>query len=123
MPKKLFQPGNCANPNGRPKKGDSWADAIRQAMDSTEIEIILTNTEGKEKKFYAKSHNGTIKNAVVGMLVCKALGGDVKAAEMMMDRTDGKPAQKVQIDAEEINPLLEKLNSYDKNTTDIDNPD
>lgn len=113
-------PGSTANPNGRLPNEDSWADAIRKVMASKEVEILLTNETGKEKRYHAVSHKGTIKSAIIGMMTAKALAGDLKAADMLIDRDVGKPSQHVKVDTVDINPLLEKLKDNEENTVIVD---
>jgi hypothetical protein len=80
-PSNSFKPGDPRiNTNGRPKKGDSWKDVIEEALSE------LTEENGDK---------GTYKQLIVKVLRKKGLSGDLKAIEMMMDRMDGKPNQKI----------------------------
>lgn len=66
------------NRNGRPKKGNTWADVIREAVGE---EIEFQGTKRQYKKLIAE------------VLRKKALKGDLKAIEMLIERMDGKPLQ------------------------------
>lgn len=115
----LFQPGQSGNPKGRPPDEDCWAGAIKKVMDSTEVNIVLTNEEGKEKRYHAISKKGTIKNAIIGMMTAKALNGDLKATDMIMDRLEGKPSQHVKVDGLDHNVLLEKLKDNEEDNIPV----
>lgn len=67
------KPGECRNPNGRPKKGYAIADILNARLDTEET---------REKVF----------NKVVSM----ALAGDKWAIEFIADRTEGKALERVQ---------------------------
>ena len=71
-----FKPGESGNPDGRPKKGNSWKDVLDEAMGQTH------KVGGEEK---------TLKQIISDVLSKKALKGDLKAIEMIMNRLDGKP--------------------------------
>lgn len=80
-----WKPGQSGNPNGRPKRDWTFKGLIEEALE-----------EAAEIK-----NGGTIiwKKAFIKRLVQKAVSGDLKAMEMIMDRLDGKPQQKLDIDA------------------------
>jgi hypothetical protein len=81
-PETQFKPGQSGNPNGRPKKGDSWADILNEAMDE------LIESEDFQNKV-------SCKKAIAKVLAKRALKGDVKAIETIMERQEGKAKQTV----------------------------
>lgn len=72
-------PGNTANPNGRPKRGWTWADLLAEEVEKLDGDMA------------------EIKQAIAAKLVALALGGDQKAMDSVMDRMDGKPRQSVDV--------------------------
>ena len=71
---KPFKKGQSGNPNGRPKK-------------IPEIDKLLADVLGEEK-------NGIIAaEAILKALLVKATKGDVRAAEVLLDRAYGKAKQ------------------------------
>ena len=69
-----FKKGQSGNPKGRPKK-------------IPEIDKLLADVLGEEK-------NGTIAaEAILKALLSKATKGDVRAAEVLLDRAYGKARQ------------------------------
>ena len=72
---KPFKKGQSGNPNGRPKLPDL----------NTALIKYLTKREGGEDQL----------EIVVNKLVDKAIEGDLKAIEMLLDRTYGKPKQSI----------------------------
>jgi hypothetical protein len=74
MPKgRLFTKGQSGNPNGRPKLPD-----LREAMAK-----VLAHEEG----------GVTALEATLNALRAKALDGDIRAAEVLLDRAFGKSVQ------------------------------
>ncbi len=80
-PARPYRKGECANPNGRPKKGQSWAELLRE--------------EG-EKPGTADGLR-TKKQVVCALMYKRAAEGDMQAAKMIMERTDGQAIQRVDI--------------------------
>jgi hypothetical protein len=91
-----FKPGESGNPNGRPKKGDSWADILKEAL-SEEVDY--------------KGDKKTYKRLIAEVLRKHALKGDPRHLQMIMDRMDGKPNQKIEAEGDiKINsPMAEAI--------------
>jgi len=68
-----FKKGQSGNPAGRPKKGTAFAERIREAV-----------KEEDWKKIIAKA-------------VSQAKEGNPNARDFLLDRTEGKPNQKIDI--------------------------
>lgn len=66
-----FQKGQSGNPNGRPKKGYSITETMREMF-------------GKDP---------SIKEKLVQTIIDKAIGGDVSAMKLIINYTDGVPKQ------------------------------
>lgn len=71
---KPFQPGQTGNPNGRPKK-------------LPELDALLADVLGDEKDGTAAA------KAILMALRAKAVKGDIRAAEVLLDRAYGKARQ------------------------------
>lgn len=71
---KPFKPGQTGNPNGRPKK--------LPKLDELLAEVLSEEKDGK-----------TAAQAILMALRAKATKGDVRAAELLMDRAWGKSVQ------------------------------
>ena len=67
-PVNKWKPGQSGNPNGRPPKGQTLTDALREHIDKDEIAALLTEL---------------------------AKGGDIGALKYIYDRLDGKPTETV----------------------------
>jgi hypothetical protein len=84
MPNKIppehskFKKGQTGNPNGRPRKLPA-------------LDIIIANVMGEEKDGL------TAAERILAALQKKADKGDVRAAEVLMDRAYGKPKQETKI--------------------------
>lgn len=89
-----FKPGQSGNPNGVPK-GTKQLRTILKAMLNEEIEVDVNGVKTK-KKFI---------DLIIRKLLKKANDGDMRAIEMIFDRMDGKPDQKVDV-VSDGQPLL-----------------
>lgn len=90
----------CINRNGRPKKGETYTDIIRQMGDLPNKE--LTSDDKKD-----------LKTAIIEKLYNLALSGDVSALRYLIDRVDGKPKETIDLNdtrKDKLVEVLEKLN-------------
>lgn len=71
---KQFKPGKSGNPNGRPKK-------------LPELDKLLADILGEEKE------GKTAAQAILQALRAKAAKGDVRAAQVLLERAYGKPKE------------------------------
>ena len=76
--KHKFKKGQTGNPNGRPKK-------------IPEIDTLLADVLGEEKDGVSAA------KAILMKLRQKAAGGDVRAAEILLDRAYGKAKQTLDV--------------------------
>lgn len=77
---KPFKKGESGNPNGRPKK-------------LPEIDKLLADVLGEDKE------GVTAAEAILKALRAKASKGDIRAAEVLLDRAYGKAKQSLDIQA------------------------
>jgi hypothetical protein len=75
---KPFPKGNNANPHGRPKKLPA-------------LDLIMANVMGQEKDGI------TAAEAIIMKLREQAAKGDIKAAQLLLDRAYGKAKQNIDI--------------------------
>lgn len=71
-----FKKGQSGNPNGRPKK-------------LPQLDVLLDSVLGESKD------GVTAAEAILKALRAKATKGDVRAAEMLLERAYGKPKQSI----------------------------
>jgi len=76
-----FKKGQSGNPKGQPKK-------------IPELRVLLAEVLGEEKDGIAAA------KAILMALRAKATKGDVRAAELLLDRAYGKAKESLQINAE-----------------------
>lgn len=69
------------NPNGRPKRGWTWAEEYQKAVEKL-------NLDGT-----------SVKEGIAESLAAKALEGDTLAIKELANRMDGMPTQNLDIDA------------------------
>jgi hypothetical protein len=84
-PDGTWKPGYCPNPKGRPSKGYSIAERMR--------EMFASDPEKKD--------------AIITSMITKAMEGDVQAAKYLSSYIDGMPVQKVE--QKNINALVEEI--------------
>lgn len=94
--------GKSGNPKGRPKKGSTWSEVANQLLDASELHMTLI-IKGKPIKIECVIEDGTtIRHAVVGALIVEALKGNIQAIRELADRTEGRPAQKLELGNDEL---------------------
>ena len=86
-PPHAWKPGQSGNPNGRPKDQFSFMGILRSAL-------------AKENK---SGHS--VGERIVKRYIQLALGGNQQAAEALMARIDGKPAQSLTLKGDSAEPL------------------
>jgi hypothetical protein len=83
---KPFPKGNNANPNGRPKK-------------LPHLNELLADILGEDKDGI------TAAEAILKALRAKAAKGDIRAAEVLLDRAYGKPKQTTELTGANGDPV------------------
>lgn len=81
---KPFKPGQCGNPNGRPK-GKSLTTLLRD---------LLERKINVKDPISGRTNKKTIRDHIGLQLAAKAAKGDLKAIETVFDRLDGKAIQR-----------------------------
>jgi len=92
------------NKNGRPKKVDTFGDILKTILSAKIMEVTLTT--GGEQQVIKIESDKPFSYAVGVKLIIGCLKGDVQAIRHLMDRVDGKPAQSINLSAQE-NPFQE----------------
>lgn len=80
-----WKPGQSGNPNGRPKKGYSISEAVKQ---------MFTEQPEKKKKLIDKIYSVAAEQ------------GDMAAARMIWAYMDGMPTQKQEVTGKDGEPLI-----------------
>lgn len=93
-----------ANHSGRPigsGKGSTFKSVLRELIDAHKIRIEydVSTGEGKDKKQFHKVHEietpdgESIRRALSGVILTKAMTGDIRFIEILMNRAEGKPEE------------------------------
>jgi hypothetical protein len=88
-----WKPGQSGNPGGRPKK-TPLADACRAVLGQP----VHGDAEGR-----------TYAEAIAQALAQKALSGDIRAAQELADRAEGKPRQSLEIENTSLRQAFEHM--------------
>ena len=91
-----FQKGQSGNPKGRPKKGETMTDLLREKLD-----IPKTSREKMPRK-----------EKVIEKLILLAEAGDLSALKYVFDRVDGRPKESVEL-TDGIDIRLKEIMSND----------
>lgn len=87
-------------PNRGRKKGKTISDWIRKLGESKKIsfELHVTDANGKQTKKSGKVESLTTLNELIAAnLISKAVNGDYRAVEIVLDRAEGKPQSSIDI--------------------------
>lgn len=88
-----FKPGQSGNPSGRPS-GPTITKELRSIVGATSASVTITMPDGSKKTLELETDK-PIKYALALSLVAKALGGDVKAMQEVLNRVDGKAPETI----------------------------
>ena len=94
MSKEDLQPaqkGEVRNPKGKPKGTKNWKTIIN--------EIVNVQIDNKDENVFVKGKKITPQQIIIIQQVQKAMKGDTKSAEVLMNRMDGYPKEDIKIDA------------------------
>ncbi|GAB4042622.1 DUF5681 domain-containing protein [Spirosoma litoris] len=102
-----FPPGHSGNPNGRPK--GHITTFLQEFGNSDELVFTITKTSNgtKSESTARLSTNGTqtINQAIAARLLQMALAGDIKAIKEILNRTEGRVPQPLNIGGQSANPM------------------
>jgi hypothetical protein len=89
-----FQEGQSGNPKGRPKKGETITDLVKEYLN---------------KKVPNQKEKLTYKDLFVKKVLEKAYMGDPQAIKMIWNYSDGMPVQtnKIEYDSEKLDKIRE----------------
>ena len=104
-----WKPGESGNPNGRPPKGEAWADVANELLNSKEIDITMKMADGKVKQLILESDK-SFRHAVIVGMIKEAMNGNVQAAKELADRTEGKSKERREV-TNKVEPI--KIMSFD----------
>ena len=88
-----FKQGKSGNPKGRPKKGETMTDLLRE-----KIEIPKTSREKL-----------TRKEKIIEKLILLAEGGDLSALKYLFDRLDGRPKESIDLTSGALDAKLNEI--------------
>ena len=106
-----FKPGQSGNPLGRPKKENTFSDTARSLMASKDM-CITWEINGKKRTLRVTADRN-IYYGLVSALIIEGLKGDVRAIRELVNRTEGKPAQAIDINAQ-VSNVYAKMSSSDR---------
>jgi hypothetical protein len=100
-PKTAWKPGQSGNPAGRPKDGQSWKEVISEVSNMTVDDILLmvgeNNDLGRAIKQMPKSVQ--MKYLVTARVMAALMFEPTSGLWMgLMDRMEGKVAERIQVD-------------------------
>ena len=88
-----FPKGRSGNPQGRPKKGETLTDLLREKIEAPKT--------AKAKQ--------TRKELIIEKLIALAEAGDLSALKYLFDRLDGRPTETVEMTDGAIDQRLREI--------------
>ena len=90
-----FSKGKSGNPRGRPRKGESLTDLLREKLETTKT------TRDKQPR----------KEKIAEKLIALAESGDLGALRYIFDRIDGRPKETVELENAALDAQLRGIMS------------
>lgn len=87
-------------PHNSGRKGKPVSQWLREYGEAKELEfeVIVTKTNGDQKRQKGKVESATTLNQLLAVtMINKAVSGDLKALTAYLDRTEGKPVQAIEM--------------------------
>ncbi len=85
---------------GRPKKEASFSDIAREILEGNVLSVTLINGDGDVKDIKVTCDN-SFHYAIASVLVMESMKGNVKAITELLNRVEGRPIQKVELNTKE----------------------
>lgn len=114
-----WKPGQSGNPQGRPRGRRFYGEIVRELLASQEIDVTLTTSGGKTKRFQLKAAESFSFLMAVSQLK-RALEGDTHACEQLLSRAEGKPLSRHEI--MRAGDTFEVLEDYGESSLVVLNP-
>jgi hypothetical protein len=113
MAKHKFGPGNCANPNGRPKMTDPHLSDFSKNLTKTAVMASLSQMlDASEEDIDAILKDRTkpaLQKAVASVIKACIVNGDYLRLEMLLNRTIGKVKDESIIETKNHDEALDKV--------------
>ena len=87
--------GQILERTGHPGLAKSFPDVMRHMLNATSIDVRITYANGRPDRNIRLDASESFAVAIAASIVSQAAHGNLKAAEMLMDRTEGKVTQTV----------------------------
>ena len=94
-PDGTIKKGYSLNPNGRPKKENTWSNVANQMLDANEVTMTIKTPDGKTKTL-GLSCDKSFREAIIFIQIGEAMKGNIQAQKELADRTEGKPNQMIE---------------------------
>lgn len=106
-PRSAWKPGQSGNPQGPPKRGESWTETIKRVGNMTPAEIILELGSNPLSAAFAKMPLHVQMKNLVTMRMYAASMFEPQAAlvNALIDRDEGKVADRVNLSVDRPAPI------------------
>jgi hypothetical protein len=81
--------------SGHPTLARSFPDVMRAMLEGSSLDIRISYPNGRPDKHIKLDSSESFKSAIVASMISQATHGSLKAAELLMDRTEGKAVVKI----------------------------
>lgn len=110
-----WKPGESGNPGGRPKK-NPVTDYLRDQLEAEIPVSMLDAMKAPAREVFTELYgkNPTFGQMIAFKTIQMAAKGDVFALKEMLDRVEGKVAQKAILSGDLDNPLVLTVRGVDK---------
>lgn len=102
---KPFQPGKSGNPKGRPPKVKCIPDILKRITD----EELPPSMRAKMQALYPDMQDATFLEAIMRVVVSRAIRGDSWAVQFIAERTEGKVTDVLSVQRGDTVTVVEEI--------------
>lgn len=103
---KPFKPGESGNPDGRPKGSRNRSTIVREMLSKVADLQEIDPKNADTLKKHGIETKAELESLITAAQILKAMGGDTKAYQALMDSGYGQPKQKSEIEITGIDPII-----------------
>lgn len=101
-PEKVFKEGESGNPSGRPRGARNRSTVVKEMLSIVADMRVIDDKSADELKKYGIESKSDLENLITAAQVMKAIAGDTKAYQALMDSGYGAPKNQIETSGDTV---------------------